>query len=199
MNVLKLFSALTLRLTIALILIHSLGTICLAGPLAKAAVDAKRPFLKDETFTLISKLVTVKPDPDASPPDSIIAHELTGQMVNLLVAVEKALADSEMVKPKRIRPVLKAAEKLVAAIDIPVPASTQEHLKKIFSQLQDLEKTGGGQLKSQCTKLMSEIERIESESQEVKRQEGSKQSNSLHQSANSSKKSSKKKKKKKNR
>jgi ElaB/YqjD/DUF883 family membrane-anchored ribosome-binding protein len=148
-----------------------LGQICLAGPLAKAAIDAQRPFLKEESFNLISQLIAVKPDPKASTLENLAAKEIREQTCSLLAAIEHALGDSEMAKPKRIRPVLKAVEKLIASTDCHVAPAAQQQLGKILRRLEDLYKADGGQVKSQYSKLIGEIKRTLHECEQVEHEQ----------------------------
>jgi len=101
-------------------LIHqgqSLAQAALAAPVAVATVDARSPFLKSEAFRLLGGLYGTAMNDSSEQIDGIKKLGLES-LIKAAPEVAKGVADSmkndDMKKTKRIREILKSAEKLVS-------------------------------------------------------------------------------------
>lgn len=95
----------------------SLAQAALAAPVAVATVDARSPFLKSEAFRLLGGLYGTAMNDSSEQIDGIKKLGLES-LIKAAPEVAKGVADSmkndDMKKTKRIREILKSAEKLVS-------------------------------------------------------------------------------------
>ena len=95
-----------------------IAEIMLSVPLCKASTNARSPFLKGESFRLLSLLFGHISIPEAEPNASrLVADNLLPKVVTLFSkAVVVTLVDSQMTTTKRFKDVSKAVDKFVTAL-----------------------------------------------------------------------------------
>jgi hypothetical protein len=79
----------------------------------------------------------------------------------LMGAIECSLKDDEMKKTKRVRIVLKAAEKVVASLASPCSPGVRSRIGVMKTLLQEVEGSESHAIKNICTKLLSDIDKKE--------------------------------------
>jgi hypothetical protein len=94
----------------------SVATSVLTNPLVKASKEARNSFLKCECFRILSSLYLVQPSDDASADVGVAALKMAA--IPLSSSLVEALKDEEMLKAKRVRDILKTAERLVKFANI---------------------------------------------------------------------------------
>jgi hypothetical protein len=181
-------------LTFCLFNANSLAQATLISPLATAAKEARSPFLKSEAFRLLSVLLSSKPDPNASALEKAASSNLHSAAEELMGAIECSLKDDEMKKTKRVRVVLKAAEKVVSSLASPCSPGVLSRIGVMKTLLQQLEGSESNAIKNICTKLLSDIDKKQEELSAMKEQQATPSTTTL---GSESKKSKKKKKNKK--
>jgi hypothetical protein len=145
-------------------LIHQspvLAQAVLVESLSTAAVTARSTFLKSESFRLISLLYNPKLNSNTSSLDKRAVETLVKGADSVLKSVVVSIKDPEMKKTKRIREVLKTAEKVIAFLasspgNHAPPSSRMSELTKILDEVKDNSDSKG--VKSDCNKLQSAME-----------------------------------------
>ena len=122
----------------------------LLDPLTQACDNARSPFLKSESFRLLTTLFSTQ--------SSNGAH-------SFLASVDSALQDEEMRKAKRVRVVLKALEKYIVGLSNTVSSETVRHLDKISHELLQLAEGDSQGVSAICRKLVSDMETKQKELQ----------------------------------
>lgn len=175
----------------------------LTRPLSKASLNARSPFLKAESFRLLTLLFATQLGAQDGEAAKAAEKSLGDARDDFLASVEAALQDEEMRKAKRVRVVLKALEKFVAGLVPPASKKTYDHLETIKGLLGKLGEGESQGVSAMCTKLMTEMD---AKTAELKESDavGSKEHEEASQSAAATgewdaSKSKKKKKKKKKR
>lgn len=130
----------------------------LARPLSKAAQSARSPFLKAESFRLVTLLFSTNPGTQDSKSGQTAEQSLVAAREDFLTAVEAALQDEEMRKAKRVRVILKALEKFVAGLTPPATKEIYTHLDTIKGLLGKLGEGESQGVSAMCTKLVSEMD-----------------------------------------
>jgi hypothetical protein len=87
--------------------------IVLVPSLASAAIGARSPFLRCESFRLLSILFNPKLSPKTSEVDELAARKMLEYTSKAIASICTSLKDEDMQKTKRVRDVLKAAEKVL--------------------------------------------------------------------------------------
>jgi len=123
----------------------------LLEPLCKASREARSPFLKSESFRLLTLLFSKKSIEMKAEDNPDQVH------VIFLAAVEAALKDEEMRKTKRVRVVLKALEKFTAGLS-PLSPESRAKLATIWGLLVKFGEGESEGVSAICTKLVGEIE-----------------------------------------
>jgi DNA polymerase phi len=126
-----------------------LSSSLLVDPLAQACDKARSPFLKAESFRLLT---------------SSFATHSNEMSQSFLPAVESALQDEEMRKAKRVRVVLKALEKYIAGLG-QASSKTVNHLDRISTELTQLAEGESQGVSAICRKLLSDLETKKAEFQ----------------------------------
>ena len=167
--------------------------------LATAARDARSPFLKVEAFRMLSLLFSGSSEKDASGMNELAQKSISDSQQSILEAMNMALDDEEMSKPKRVRTVLKALEKFLPFMEAPAPAETIAYLEDIRTKTEKL--GGDGPLAAVSSKLSglmgdSFLKELQSNETKEKKTESSVDKDADDQPASGGKKSKKKKKKK---
>jgi hypothetical protein len=150
---------------------NSLAQATLVSPLATAAKEARSPFLKSEAFRLLSVLLASKPDPNVSALEKAASSHLHSAADELMGAIECSLKDNEMKKTKRVRIVLKAAEKVVSSLASPCSPGVFSRIGEIKALFQQLEGGESNAIKNICTKLVSDIDKKQEELSAMKEQQ----------------------------
>lgn len=182
-------------LTLCLFNANSLAQATLISPLATAAKEARSPFLKSEAFRLLSVLLASKSDPNASALEKAASSNLRSAAEELMGAIECSLKDDEMKKTKRVRVVLKAAEKVVSSLASPCSPGVLSRIGVMKTLLQQVEGSESNAIKNICTKLLSDIDKKQEELSAMTEQQATPTTTTP---GSESKKSKKKKKNKKN-
>jgi hypothetical protein len=147
-------------------LIHQAPTVAQASlprALASAAISARSSFLKSESLRLISQLY----NPKLSSSDGELGELATANILDasngVLQAIVSALKDEEMKKSKRIKEVLKAAEKVSSFLiathpSVPFDGETLVQLKTLLTALRD--ETNNQGVRKSCDKVIEDIEKL---------------------------------------
>lgn len=159
----------TSRLEVTLFdeLIHQspvLAQAVLVEPLSTAAVTARSTFLKSESFRLLSLLYNPKLNSKTSSLDKSAYQALLKAADPVLKSVVASVKDPEMKKTKRVREVLKTAEKVIAFLASSavskkaLPSKQMSELAKSLDQVKDSSESQG--VKSDCDKLQSVMKEL---------------------------------------
>jgi hypothetical protein len=159
----------TSRLEVTLFdqLIHQspvLAQAVLVESLSAAAVTARSNFLKSESFRLLSLLYNPKLNSNTSSLDNSAVQTLVKAADSVLESVVASVKDPEMKKTKRIREVLKTAEKVIAFLasstvsNHALPSKRMSELAKSLDQVKDNSESQG--VKSDCDKLQSAMKEL---------------------------------------
>jgi hypothetical protein len=150
----------TSRLEVTLFdeLIHQspvLAQAVLVKSLSAAAGTARSTFLKSESFRLLSLLYNPKLNSNTSSLDKSAVQTLVKAADSVLESVVASVKDPEMKKTKRVREVLKTAEKVFAFLASSeastLPSKRMRELAKSLDQVKDNSESQG--VKSDCDKL----------------------------------------------
>ena len=95
-----------------------LAQACLTEALATAAMNGRTTYLKSEAFRILSMLYNPKLNAGATDFDRVALTCLTNSTANVLTSITFSLKDTEMKKTKRIRDVLKSAEKVIHFLSV---------------------------------------------------------------------------------
>jgi hypothetical protein len=142
-------------------LLYSVAQMKLAGPLAEACKEARSPFLKSESFRLMTSLLTRSVDDEKL--SKMGRASLQEASSSLAAAVVDALQNEDMKKTKRVRDVLKAAGKLVAfvaetsQID-PLLLSFLKEMRERLASIKDTTESSG--VSNTCGKLLGELDDV---------------------------------------
>lgn len=90
----------------------------LSSPLASAAANGRSSFLQSESFRLLTLLYNTKLNPNVSELDRLATDRVVSVAEEVLAAIASCLKDSEMSKTKRVREVLKTADRVVAFLNV---------------------------------------------------------------------------------
>lgn len=90
-----------------------MSQIVLVPSLASAAIGARSPFLRCESLRLLSILFNPKLNPKTSVVDELAARKMREYTSRAVASICASLKDEDMQKTKRVRDVLKAAEKVL--------------------------------------------------------------------------------------
>jgi hypothetical protein len=126
--------------------------------LNRATQDARSPFLKVESFRLLALVLSNKPNQEGlSETERMAQAKIHESQDDLLIAISKTLKDDEMVKPKRVRSVFKAFEKMLPVISSPASPEALSMLANIKTEISGL---GAKQssLNILSTKLVEQID-----------------------------------------
>jgi hypothetical protein len=142
-----------------------------------ATKEARSPFLKSESFRLIAALFRrTESNGEASELDARGSESLKKASGDLIRCISVALQDTDMLKAKRVKDVLKATEKLVNFLKAQPDASFLKHLQEMkgcIDKVKDASDNSG--VMKTCEKLATEIEgcvrEIESSVNDVKEEE----------------------------
>lgn len=120
---------------------------CLGPALASAASTGRSTFLKSESFRLISQLYNTKLNPNVSDLDKMALDRITEAAGTVLASVCTSLRDEEMKKTKRVREVLRTAEKVIAFLtsSTRIPFQSTDRLTEIKELLVNLKKDSESQ------------------------------------------------------
>jgi hypothetical protein len=138
-----------------------LAQACLGTALASAASNARTNFLKAECFRLLSLLYNTKLNSKASDLEKRAFEQITDASKHVLSSVSGSLNDIEMKKTKRVREVLKTADKVIlflaASEDSILPDDNiLDEIKGLLKTLiDDTDSTG---IKNSAEKLQKEID-----------------------------------------
>lgn len=111
----------------------------LLSALNRATQDARSPFLKVESFRLLSLVLSNKTNQEGLSETEIMTQaKIHESQDDLLIAISKTLKDDEMVKPKRVRSVFKAFEKVLHFISSPASPEALSMLANIKIEISDL-------------------------------------------------------------
>jgi DNA polymerase phi len=119
-----------------------LAQACLGSALATAALNGRTTFLKSESFRLLSLLYNTKLNPNATELETVAMERIVKASELVFAAVTGSLKDADMKKTKRVREVLKSAQKVVLFLARPsqsLPVQSRKHLvemKELLAQLQ---------------------------------------------------------------
>jgi hypothetical protein len=89
----------------------------------------------------------------------------------LMGAIECSLKDDEMKKTKRVRVVLKAAEKVVSSLSSPCSSGVLSRIGVMKTLLLHVEGSESNAIKNICTKLVRDIDMKEEELSAIKEQQ----------------------------
>ena len=126
-------------------------------PLATASLGARSPFYKIESLCLISSLysIPVKDDVEMNSAEAISLNKALPSIANAIAA---ALIDKELMKAKKSRDVLKAAEKVVAYCNNNKSGGLWSSVATLKESLEHLSKnTQGAGVESRCAKILKDI------------------------------------------
>jgi len=134
----------------------------LVTSLNEAAREARSPFLKVEAFRLLALLFAVKTDPASSAVDRLAHEKIRKSQEYLLQTFQHTLQDEEMRKPKRVRIVLKALEKVLPCLTGPLSLealtslrTTQEKIETLTGKQPDSKLSG--LIKERLVELQTEV------------------------------------------
>ena len=140
--------------------VSSLAQVVLVAPLSMATKEARSPYLKAESFRLLGSLFGRSGgQEDTSEVDARGSKSLEENSRVAVKCICDALRDAEMLKTKRVKEVLKAAEKVIAFQEAHPDASISRDLvemKACVEKVKDNSESMG--VKSICEKLTSEID-----------------------------------------
>ena len=163
--------------------------------LAAAAATARSSYIKSEAFRLLAQLYNPKLNANDTELEQASTTRISEAIATVLESVTLALKDGEMKKAKRIREVLKAAEKLVAFLADRDADPVEQQLEEIKVLLVQVGETAGSQgVSKTCEKVIQEIESLST--RRLEQNEGETRANSERKGSKSSKKKKKSKKKK---
>ena len=91
----------------------SVAQVVLVPSLTSAAIGARSPFLRCKSFRLLSILFNPKLNPNLSEMDELAAKTMHEYASRAVASICASLKDEDMQKAKRIRDVLKTAEKVL--------------------------------------------------------------------------------------
>lgn len=167
----------------------------LLASLNRATYEGRTTFLKVDAFRLLSLLLANKPNTGASEIDKVAHAKIHESQDNLLTTINNALKDEEMVKPKRVRTIIKALEKILPCMSSPASQEALDLLENIKAKINELGEKHVG-LNNYSAKI---VEQIETRLEELKvvHETPAKHVKTHNASASTSKKSKKKKKKRK--
>lgn len=113
---------------------------CLGAALASAASTGRSTFLKSEAFRLLALLYNTKLNANESDLDKRAMDRIIEATAPALASVAASLQDSEMRKTKRVREVLRAAERVISflASSSRIPAQSKDRLSEIKGLLHKL-------------------------------------------------------------
>jgi hypothetical protein len=141
-------------------LIHQspvLAQAVLVESLSAAAGTARSTFLKSESFRLLSLIYNPKLNSNTSSLDKSAVQKLVKAADSVLESVVASVKDPEMKKTKRVREVLKTAEKVIAFLASSeastLPTKRMRELAESLDQVKDNSESQG--VKSDCDKLQS--------------------------------------------
>jgi hypothetical protein len=89
----------------------------------------------------------------------------------LIGAIECSLKDDEMKKTKRVRIVLKAAEKVLSSMASSCSPGVLSQIGEMKTLLQQVEGSESNAIKNICTKLLSDIDKKQGELSAMKEQQ----------------------------
>lgn len=135
----------------------SLAQVVLVVPLSTAAKEARSPFLKSESFRLLGTLFSRSGDHDEI--DGKGRESLKSNSSAVIISINAALQDEDMVKTKRAKDVLKSASNVVAYVKTNCNASVSQDLaemKNLATQVKESSESSGVLAASE--KLVTEID-----------------------------------------
>jgi len=136
----------------------SIGKALLVSPIAIAAKESPKTYLKSESFRLMSSIFSNASNSESE--ESYCIEALKSSTHDALTAIEQALKSGELLKAKRARDVLKASEHVVSFIcrhgllDI----SLQKTMDSLLEQYKALSKSSpSAGVKQICAKLAEDV------------------------------------------
>ncbi len=135
----------------------SLAQVVLVVPLSTAAKEARSPFLKSESFRLLGTLFSRSGDHDEI--DGKGRESLKSNSSAVIISINAALQDEDMVKTKRAKDVLKSASNVVSCVKTNCNASVSQDLaemKNLATQVTESSESSGVLAASE--KLVTEID-----------------------------------------
>jgi hypothetical protein len=140
----------------------SVSQIVLVPSLATAATGARSPFLRSESFRLLSILFNPKLNPKTSEIDELAARKMQEYTPMAVASICASLKDEDMQKTKRVRDVLKAAEKVLDfAKLVSCPISDFDDLLQAIGNVDDKLQNQGA--KMAIEKIRSIIHELQNE------------------------------------
>lgn len=139
-------------------IVDSLAQVILVTPLSTATREARSPFLKSESFRLLAVLFRrFESHREASELVTRGHESLKEASEDVTKCISIALQDAEMLKTKRVKDVLKTAEKLVGFFKAQADPSVLKHLREMKECIEKVESESSGVTKM-CEKVANEIE-----------------------------------------
>lgn len=164
-------------------------------PLASAATSARSPFLRCESYRLLSVLFNPKLNPQSSELDKVALKKTTDSAAEVVASICEGLKDGDMQKAKRVRDILKTAEKVLEfAKACRVPLSNVDDLSAAISEAN--EKVDNQGVKNAIEKIKPMFDALKEDSLEVENDEGDEERDTTADRGTSGKSKKKKKKKK---
>lgn len=154
----------------------SIAKVTMTKSLCLAAIAARSPYLKSESFRILANVYSAKQTSDstaeASSNNALSKDSLdvlNNEAIPSLKAIEVALQDDDLIKAKRVRDVLKACETIVSFISESITNREAKISLEILSNpLKSLiESSASSNVKGVCTKLNSKIVEIAKAQKEV--------------------------------
>lgn len=127
------------------------------SPLSKASQSARSPFLKAESFRLLSLLLSTTPNAENSETERKAAAAIEDAQEVLLTSFLISLKDEEMKKTKRARALLKALDKFLNSLKS-CSADSFKKLDDVKNLLSDFGDSDSSAMKGACAKLAAEID-----------------------------------------
>lgn len=140
--------------------IDSLAQVVLVSPLVSATKVARSPYMKTESFRLLGALFSRTTSSDGlSELDQRGHTSLEKHSIDSIRCISVALQDEELLKTKRVKDIMKVAEKVVAFQTARLNSSVSKELaelKDLVGQVEEGSESSG--VTSICERLSKDID-----------------------------------------